>query len=387
MHGHVGTLVPILLLLLPLLHHAAALGAEAAAGTAGGSPPSDLTVSSSSSSSATLRWAAPAELLPRSSVLTVHRQYEVPSHRGQWFEVAELPANATGFTVPGLLERQRYTFRVCAGAACSVTASTVTQAVESTTPRGMVIAAANATYPRQGEGTIVRDGHRLLYFYARFTDGHDVGASAIVFRVSETNGTSWSEPTQITPPDGKGRANPGASVLAPGHIVLSYFVGVNHSSAVRVYRHSLNCGASWEPERMMSDGSYSYMTGAHDRQRVLSNGRIIIMIHGHDGPHGKVAFPLATIVFFSDDNATTWQRSATPLQANMTDDLVGGEHGFWETALVETQQEPGGHLLMLGRTCSGWLAESRSTDFGKPENVRLFTCVSPAVPPRLSVQQ
>ena len=58
-------------------------------------------------------------------------------------------------------------------------------------------------------------------------------------------------------------------MLAPGHILLSYFVGINHTSAYRVYRHSLNGGASWSPERMMSDGTYTYMTGAHDRQRVL----------------------------------------------------------------------------------------------------------------------
>ena len=63
------------------------------------------------------------------------------------------------------------------------------------------------------QGTIVRDGKRLLYFYARFTNGHDVGASSIVCKVSEDDGDSWSPPLpQITPSDGKGRANPGASV-------------------------------------------------------------------------------------------------------------------------------------------------------------------------------
>ena len=96
-------------------------------------------------------------------------------------------------------------------------------------------------YLVNGEGTIIRDGSQLHYFYARYTDGHDVGASVITYKSSSTNGDSWSEPhPAITPNDGKGRANACAVTLGPGHILLSYFVGVNHSSAVRVYRHTIN---------------------------------------------------------------------------------------------------------------------------------------------------
>ena len=114
-------------------------------------------------------------------------------------------------------------------------------------------------------------------------------------------------------------------MLGPGHILLSYFVGVNHSNAVRVYRHSLDGGSSWGAERLLSDGTFSYMTGAHDRQRVLSNGRVIITIHGHDGPPYTKEWPLYTVVFFSDDKGQSWQRSPTLLQANMSNDLYGGE--------------------------------------------------------------
>eukprot|EP01052_Picozoa_sp_SAG31_P019168 SAG31_NODE_1387_length_8554_cov_14.239148_4_plen_132_part_00 len=73
-----------------------------------------------------------------------------------------------------------------------------------------------------------------------------------------------------------------------------------------------------------------------------------------------------------------------PLQANMTDDLNGGEHGFWEAALVELS-EPG-HLLMLGRTCSGWLAETRSHDFGTAWTVPVHNkqLPHPLAPPNLA---
>lgn len=354
--------------------------------------PSGMAVSATGSTSVQLQWHPSGTLSQASDrpasdpgLLTVQRQYVIPSHKGQWFTVAELPGTATEFTVPGLLERLRYTFRVCTGAsACCGAVSAVTNAASSS-PRGTIIADANSTYPRQGEGTIVRDGKRLLYYYTRFTDGHDVGASAIVYKTSDDDGDSWSAPLpQITPSDGKGRANPGASVLAPGHILLSYFVGANHSSAFRVARHSLDGGATWGAEKLLSDGSYSYMTGAHDRQRVLSNGRIIITIHGRNSSRGQTTSPLYTVVFFSDDKGGSWQRSATPLQVNMTADLNGDAHGFWETALVELT-EPG-HLLMLGRTCSGWLAESRSYDFGTTwavpvHNTRL---PHPLAPPNLA---
>ena len=131
----------------------------------------------------------------------------------------------------------------------------------------------------------MRDRGRRIYFYGRWTTGHDVGASVIVSKASLDEGSSWSAALPpITPSDGKARANPCAVVLGPGHIILSYFVGTNHSSAFRVFRHSVDGGSTWDPEGLLSDGSYSYMTGAHDRMRLLSNGRVVITVHAHDGP-------------------------------------------------------------------------------------------------------
>ena len=252
------------------------------AGAPSAAAPSSLAVVSTTASSAHLTWTPPPGPGGGSRPLILQRQYEVPSHKGQWFTVAELAPTATHFTAPGLLERQRYTFRVCAEelADCSGSASGTTQAVASATPRGFIIADTNATFPRQGEGTIIRDGSQLYYFYARYTNGHDVGASVITYRTSTTSGDSWSEPRPaITPNDGKGRANACAVTLGPGHILLSYFVGVNHSSAVRVYRHTEDGGKSWGPESLLTDGSFTYMTGAHDRMRILSSGRTFSAKH------------------------------------------------------------------------------------------------------------
>eukprot|EP01052_Picozoa_sp_SAG31_P019170 SAG31_NODE_1387_length_8554_cov_14.239148_6_plen_217_part_00 len=188
--------------------------------------PLRLEVASTSSSSAVLRWrhASVHRDEKRERKLFVQRQYEIPSHRGQWFTVAELPYTATNFTVPGLLERQQYSFCVCASTTastlsqlpqlsqlCSATTTSRTSA-PSKAARGFIIADSNTAYPRNGEGTVVRDGKSLLYFYTRFTVNHDVGASDIVYKVSMTDGESWSEPLVIAPSGDKGRANPGASV-------------------------------------------------------------------------------------------------------------------------------------------------------------------------------
>ena len=111
---------------------------------------SGLAVSATGATSATLHWPRRPPSSIDGAVLTVQRQYDIPSHKGQWFTVAELPLSATNFTVPGLLEDLSYTFRVCAGRSCSPTASAVTKSA-SPAPRGIIIADANATFPRQGE--------------------------------------------------------------------------------------------------------------------------------------------------------------------------------------------------------------------------------------------
>ena len=343
---------------------------------------------------------------------TLQRQYATTdggyaTSRGQWITVARLPASATAFTVGGLLGGTTYAFRVCdAGGQCTRPATATTPQPDPTA-RGMLIAPSNDTYPRNGEGSIVRDGGRLHYFFARFSKNADVGASVIVRKSSTDNGESWdAEAEQITPADGKGRANVGAVVLGPGHILLSYFVGVNHSSAFRVYRHTHDGGATWDPERPLTDGSYSYMTGAHDRLRRLSNGRLIITLHAREeDPEACPGVPdihpvpcLCTLIFFSDDQGETWQRSPRPLQISTAKDWQlrsmyaanhTGEHGMLESALVERGTTPAlrGHLLLLGRTSNGWLGQSLSSDYGSTwtaavENTQLS---HPQAPPNLAL--
>jgi hypothetical protein len=254
---------------------------------------------------------------------------------------------------------------------CSEAAVVVTPAADKA-PRGIAIQTSNATFPRSGEGTVVRDGEKLFYFYGRWLKGQggDLGESVIVYKTSDDNGASWSDDAvQLTLADGKGRANIGAVVLAPGHILISYFVSVN-KTAIRVTRQTTgqstdHGGLAFGPEKIMSDGSYDYMTGAHDRLRQLSNGRLLITIHVKIS--GRKDGQLCTLVFYSDTQGETWKRTPICLNLTNTKPYRGSRSdGFLESAFVElgTTAALQGHLLMLGRSSTGWLGQTRSSNFG-----------------------
>ena len=77
---------------------------------------------------------------------------------------------------------------------CSQAVNKLTSAV-NTTPRGVPVATGNKTYPRNGEGTVVRDGKTLFYFYGRWLgNGGDLGESEIVYQ-SASRPYSISMPT------------------------------------------------------------------------------------------------------------------------------------------------------------------------------------------------
>lgn len=288
---------------------------------------------------------------------------------------------------------------------CSEPVNAATSAVD-TTPLGIPIATSNATYPRSGEGTVVRDGKTLFYFYGRWLHNRgDLGQSVIVYQRSQDDGASWSnDAVQLTPADGKGRANVGAVVLEPGHILISYFVSSSNGTvptAWRVTRRSTDSGNSFAEEQRLTDDSYSYMTGAHDRLRRLSNGRLIVTVHvKENATTASKSGKLCTLVFYSDSQGRSWQRSPTCLRLSALDSrpLKGTTNeGFLEAAFVEVADGTGdrmdgkgqlkGNLLMVGRTSTGWLGQSRSTDFGSSWSspVHLNTMMRhPMAPPNLA---
>eukprot|EP00040_Diaphanoeca_grandis_P027504 m.156696 g.156696 ORF g.156696 m.156696 type:complete len:536 (+) comp31017_c1_seq1:357-1964(+) len=358
----------------------------------------NLVASSFAASSITLRWTSTptfAKLQDQSVQWVVWRQYAIQSRINEWLVIGETSINTTVWESVGLVGNTQYKHAICLGNTshplsvpssslsplsplmCSpiVSQKTLDWNISHTS---RVIQRGSATYPRIGEATMVRLGNELLLFTSRQSSAADVGASNITLQRSSDDGLSWSAPVVIEPspshPTAPSRANPGAAVVMNGTLVLTYFVGVNHSLARRVYRHSHDGGLTWTAEQELSDGSYDYMTGAHDRLRVLSNGRLVQALHF------KIATGvshLATVVFSSDDGGYTWVRRGlvngdalfVPAIVNKTDPYSGveacNEFGFYETALAETSPTHSpGDLLMVGRTCTGWLYQSSSLDYG-----------------------
>ena len=56
----------------------------------------------------------------------------------------------------------------------------------------------------------------------------------------------------------------------PHHLIILF---------VLLHVKSTDGGATWTPEQNLTDGSHPYMTGAHDRLRLLSNGRLVQPVH------------------------------------------------------------------------------------------------------------
>lgn len=331
----------------------------------------------------------------------------------------------TSWESVGMLGGGQYSHQVCLEYSSSLCSNVIT----ATTPPfndtanatdGRVIQQGNSTYPRIGEGTIVRWEGQLILFLSRQTQSGDVGASNItLLRSLDGTGDSWTAPVVVPPsslPHGAGaRANPGAAVIDGGGglatIVLTYFVGYNHSAASRVWRKSYDGGISWTTEKLLTDGAYPYMTGAHDRLRLLSNKRLVQTIHSRaEGERG-----LGTTVFTSDDDGEHWVprglSNGSRLFVPLTDSYLPhsglkpgacDEYGFYEAQLVETAGGGGGgggdggdgHLLMVARTCTGWLYQSSSSDFGSTwtaplpvggvERVREGGIRHPLAPPNLA---
>lgn len=355
------------------------------------------------------------------------RTFGIESRQNEWLLVTY--TNNTSTWAFGLLNGSTYGFRVCqnriptpnftGGITSDLNCSLVTNITMTDAPnatmKGQIIAAGSRQYPRNGEGCMVRWQGELLLFLSRQTINSDVGASNVTLLRSSDNGVTWSPAVVVPPPNNHSpsRANPGAVVLN-GTIVLSYFVGISadgKKSASRVVRSSTDGGHTWSAERNLTDGSFIYMTGAHDRMRYLKSGRIIIPVHVKLPATGaSITHRLGTLLFTSDDHGVTWvkrglrvstssvaNRAQEPVQplvtpphedASIYSGIIAGncnEEGFYEASLAElttsghalwdgeiTTNDIGRNmslyaqssLIMLARTCSGWLWKSTSTDDG-----------------------
>jgi hypothetical protein len=283
----------------------------------------------------------------------------------EWSTVGVLPAGVTSFASTGAMPFTRYEHRVSAfnregaGHSDPVTAETFSLLTHR---RADVIESASA---RQGEGTFVLlDDGQLMLFYSDMVTVSDLAEAQIAMKVSRDGGKTWGERQVLFSEPKMALFLPSALHLGDGRLLLTYarrIPGEWHSK--RVARLSNDRGRTWSDEQVISDGSFNYSTGAHDRLYELSNGNIVSLIHSVDGSGETRPRHLVTDVYGSEDRGRSWKKwTRKPLDVPLNPHRSSGEYGFWECTLAELDN---GELLMYGRTATGWLYGTRSSDFGR----------------------
>jgi hypothetical protein len=301
---------------------------------------------------------------------------------GEWRTIGMLPADTNGFISTGAMPFTKYEHRVVA---FNAEGEAVTEAVTSETfgllthRRSNIIESGSA---RQGEGSFIFLGEEHIeLYYSDMAKVSDMAEAQISKKISKDGGLTWSDRIVVFSERGFALFLPGLLKLDGDKVLISYARRVpGEWFSKRVVRISNDAGRSWSDETIVTDGSFSYSTGSHDRIYRLSNGDILILVHSMEVEEGQPRH-LVTDVYGSANNGKTWKKyTSEPLDVPLNPAEMR-EYGFWECTLAELSD---GELVMYGRTATGWLYGTRSFDYGrtweKPKNTGLQ---NPLAPPYL----
>jgi predicted neuraminidase len=240
--------------------------------------------------------------------------------------------------------------------------------------------------PRNSEGDIVelKDG-RLCLIYTRFTgDTRDHSAADLAMRTSNDNGSTWSQDKILVPNEGKCNVMSVSIIRLKSDELLLFYLKkddrrLSCNSFVR--RSPDEFATLSEPVRVTLLNGYHVVN--NDRVLQLSTGRLIIPAALHTDTTGSKLSefnPRAVpVVYYSDDDARSWQMSNTAITPVSKRELVLQEPG-----VVELKDS---RLWMFMRTTHGFQYGCYSSDGGitwsAPEPTNLASPCSPATIERI----
>lgn len=251
--------------------------------------------------------------------------------------------------------------------------------------RGRVVVPATPEHPFPSEGTTLRlrDG-RLIHVFnwrAQPADNqpwHPHYVPTVLGAVYSTDeGASWTPPGIYLKSASRTASHPSLVYLANGELGLSYNRIDSDTRAFKVFRHSRDEGKTWSEEIVVSPTD-AYWTSAHDRLIVHSSGRLLQPLHTKTTPRTR-----ASTVAWSDDHGRTWTLGKQRLTVTEEGAAKGftGDRGFHEVSIAERADRS---LFMIGRTHTGFLYSSNSSDRGETWSEPSRTdLVSPAAPARV----
>lgn len=223
-------------------------------------------------------------------------------------------------------------------------------------------------FSRHSEGAFYQmsDG-RLLFVFTRFyADPDDDGASELVYTLSENQGQNWSEIKTLLRAESVGARNVMSVSMLPmknGDIGIFYIAKIEPShcrimlsrykeSDLELISHTV-CSTREAPNNLVLN---------NDRVIRLSNGRILVplafhrrVIHDNKPTYDSRGL---TVLYYSDDDGTTWNAMPQTIQAPFTCSMSG----LQEPGIVELRN---GVLWAYHRTDKFCQYESFSLDAGE----------------------
>jgi len=171
---------------------------------------------------------------------------------------------------------------------------------------------ATESNPRTSEGSVIglRDG-RLLYATTEFLAESDFASARVVAVESADGGRTWSARRVLQENVGRmnvmsvtlRRLSPSGDRHAP--IGFFYLVKNSVSDLDVLFRSSDDEGRTWSEPVLVSDAP-GYHVMNNDRVTVLSTGRIVAPVSSTDDVHAVNHFVVSC--FLSDDGGRTWRR-------------------------------------------------------------------------------